>query len=327
MIDKRGLIKETRKFAKENRTKSWAYLISTAVFTIAALIGATVNVHIIPQLFCSILAGLLIVRLFIMYHDYLHNAILSDSLLAKVFFNIYGMLILTPPSIWKRSHDYHHAHNSKLYTSSIGSYPLVTKEAFLAASKREQKLYLFARHPITIFFGYIFMFLWGMCIRSLISSPKRHLDSLFSMLIHFGIGINILLVFGLQGFLLGFLLPMMIAHALGAYLFYAQHNFPSATYKPKEEWDYFYAALYSSSYMRMNKLMHWFTGNIGYHHVHHVNSAIPFYNLPKAHEAIEALQKVGTTSLSPKDVYECFRLKVWDPEKGKMLTKRELVSS
>ncbi len=324
MIQGKQLIIATRKYAKEDRTRSWWVLISTSILFFAAYAGAIVNVHLIPQIICAILAGLLSVRLFIIYHDYLHNTILQGSIVAKIFFTLYGMFILAPTSIWRRSHDYHHAHNAKLYTTSIGSYPLVTKKDFLAASKRDQNIYLFVRHPLTITFGYFFIFLWGMALRSLFKGAGKHKDSLFAILFHFGIGLTIFMVFGAQAFFIGFLFPVMLSTAMGAYLFYAQHNFPTAKYKSKEEWDYVYAALHSSSYMKMSKVMHWFTGNIGYHHIHHMNAKIPFYNLPKVYEEMEELQHVGTTSLSPKDIYQCFRVKVWDPERGKMIGLKEV---
>ncbi len=322
-VDKQ-LIIATRKFAKEDRAKSWKYFSGTVVLFLLAYAGAIANIHLIPQLICSVLAGLLTVRLFILYHDYLHRAILQRSFVAEVIFTIFGLFILIPTSIWRRSHDFHHAHNSKLYSSSIGSFPLATKKEFLAASRLDRGLYLFSRHPITIALGYFFVFLWGMSLRSFISNPKKHPDSLLAVFFHYGIGATIYFVFGWPSFVLGFLLPIMISHAIGSYLFYAQHNFPSALYKSKEEWDYGYAALYSSSYMKMSKLMHWFTGNIGYHHIHHINPAIPFYNLPAAFHEIEALQNPGTTSLAFKDISACFQIKVWDAEQGKMAGLKEI---
>ncbi len=84
------------------------------------------------------------------------------------------------------------------------------------------------------------------------------------------------------------------------------------------------AALGSSSYMRMSKVMHWFTGNIGYHHIHHLNARIPFYRLPEVFKAIPALQKAKTTSLMPGEMIRCLRLKVWDPERGRLIGFREL---
>ncbi len=324
MTKDKELILATNRYATEDRNKSWTLTISTIGLFLAAYAGALVNISIFLQIICAILAGLLTVRLFTIYHDYLHKSILQHSIIAQVIFTIFGLFVLAPISIWKRSHDFHHTHNSKLYSSSIGSFPIVTRKEYLNAKKLDRNLYLFARHPLTILFGYIFVFIWGMILRSLINNPKKHMDSLVALIFHVMLGVVIFLTLGLQSLLIGFILPIMIAHALGSYLFYAQHNFPSAKFRSKEEWEYVHAALYSSSYMKMNKLMHWFTGNIGYHHIHHINPRIPFYNLPKAFEEMPVFQNPGTTTFTPKGIMDCLRLKVWDPQQGRMLSKREI---
>lgn len=327
MIKGKELIVATEKYAKDDRRKSWSLLITTMLIFSISMAGAIINSHIIFQLFSGVLAGLMFIRFFIMYHDYLHKSILQNSVIAEGIFTLFGLFILAPVSIWRRSHNYHHAHNSKLYTSSIGSYPIVTKEQFLKANKMERGLYLFARHPLTMTFGYLFVFIWGMSMRSLIQNPKKHWDSLLALVLHIAMGAAIYFNFGWQSLLAGFFLPFLVGHAMGAYLFYAQHNFPSAVFRSKQEWDYVHAALYSSSYMKMSPLMEWFTGNIGYHHIHHINPRIPFYNLPKAHKDIEQLQVAGTTSLKFKDISACCRLKVWDPDQGKMIGKSEIYAA
>jgi len=121
-----------------------------------------------------------------------------------------------------------------------------------------------------------------------------------------------LLSFGLDALILHLLVPAAISAAVGAYLFYAQHNFPDAHIQPSEDWDYVTAALRSSSYMKMNPVLAWLTGNIGYHHVHHLNHHIPFYRLPETMAAMPELQNPGTTTLRPHDVAACLRLKLWD---------------
>ena len=320
----KDLILATRQYAREDRAKSWRLLTITLILFLAAFAGAIVNFHWLPQMICSVLAGLLSVRLFIFYHDYLHRAILADSALAEVIFTVFGWFILAPVSIWRRSHNYHHAHNCKLYTSAIGSFPLATKQNFLEAGKQDRRIYLMMRHPLTILLGYFTVFLWGMALRSFINNPRKHMDSLLSLVFHFSVGFLVFYFFGWQGFILGFLLPFVISHAIGSYLFYAQHNFPSATHKLKGEWDYVYAALHSSSYMKMSPLMHWFTGNIGYHHIHHINPKIPFYELPRVYEEMPEFQNPGCTSLSLRDIYACLRLKAWDPESGKMIGLKQI---
>ena len=327
MLEGKELILATRKYAQDDQASSSLALLSTTALLIALYAGAIVNVHIVPQIACSLLAALVSVRMFIIYHDYMHKTILKDSTAAKVVFTLYGMFILAPARIWRRSHDYHHGHNSKLHTSSIGSFPLVTKKRFLAASRSDRGVYLFIRHPATIAFGYVFVFLWGMCLRTLTKNSEKHIDALLAVVFHYGIGLGIYLLFGLQAFLLGFLLPALLSSALGAYLFYAQHNFPAAIQKDKEDWSYAFAALHSSSYIKMNALMHWFTGNIGYHHIHHINPRIPFYRLPQVYREMEEFHHAGTTSLGPRDVYRCLRLKVWDADEGRMVGLREIYAT
>lgn len=323
MLEGKDLILATKPYVKENKGRSWLLLLSSVLILKGTYFGAIFSSNLGLQVIFSILAGLMVVRVFVIYHDYLHKAILQDSLLAKIIFTLFGMWILAPTSIWKRSHDYHHKHNCKLYTSSIGSFPLVTKEQFLKSSKKERFIYLFIRHPFTISLGYIFAFLWGMTLQSIIKSSGKHWDSYFALLFHFGISFLVYYYFGTSSYLLGVLIPALISSALGSYLFYAQHNYPGAKYKDKENWDYAHSALKSSSFMKLNPLMNWFTANIGYHHIHHINARIPFYNLPKVYKEISEFQKEKDTSLSPSDIYKCLRLKVWDAQHNRMISIKE----
>lgn len=320
----RELILATKPYTKEDRTKSWMLLVSTLLLLATALAGAFFIPYVIPRLVCSLLAGLLMVRMFIIFHDFQHHAILHRSVLADVIMTTYGWYVLVPSSIWKRSHDYHHAHNSKLFSASIGSYPIATKEKFLSMTKSERRMYLFIRHPFTIIMGYFTMFIIGMCISSFISAPKKHYDSLIALVLHGLLNWFIFTTFGWETWLFFVFIPIFLASAMGAYLFYAQHNFPDTKFCDKEDWKYEMAALESSSYMVMNPFMQFMTGNIGFHHIHHLNSRIPFYRLPEVYKDFPELQDARTTSLKPKDIIACFRLKVWDPEANKMIGFKEL---
>jgi acyl-lipid omega-6 desaturase (Delta-12 desaturase) len=115
------------------------------------------------------------------------------------------------------------------------------------------------------------------------------------------------------------LIPHFIACAVGSYMFYAQHNFPDVSFNDAAGWTYEKAAMESSSFMRTNRIMAWFTGNIGYHHIHHLNARIPFYRLPEVLKKIPELQTPKTTSLNPMDIIRCLRLKVWDVESQRMV--------
>lgn len=313
------LILATKAFAKEDRSKSWWHLVTTMVLFFASMAGSFFAPWFALKIVFGIFQAFVSVRFFIIYHDYLHHSILQKSKLANFIMTLFGVYILAPKSIWKRSHDYHHNHNSKLFSASIGSYPIATRKKFENMTRSERIIYLTIRHPLTIGLGYLSMFIYGMCISSFISSPKRHWDSLLTLVFHASYIALITIFLGWQSAFAGILLPFFVGHALGSYLFYAQHNFPGVVFQANEDWAYEGAALKSSSYMKTNAFWAWVTGNIGYHHIHHLNSRIPFYRLPEAMNALPELQAVKVTSLNPKDIIACFRLKIWDPEKGEMV--------
>ncbi|MCD6012733.1 MAG: fatty acid desaturase [Flavipsychrobacter sp.] len=330
MLTGKELILATKPFAKEIRWKSWYYML-TSFFLLVGTIVANVYMSdfnsfgmILVRIACSVFTAMMLSRFFIIFHDYQHHTILRNSWLANIIFTSFSIYMITPPNIWKRSHDHHHNHNAKLFSASIGSYPIMTRQKFLEASKSEQFAYLAIRSPINMFFAYFTTFIYGMCISSFISSPRRHWDSLVVLALHVAIGTFIFIKFGWLTFLLAFFLPFFLSHMLGAYLFYAQHNFPGVTFKKNVEWSYTNAALESSSFMDLNPFMQWVTANIGFHHIHHLNSKIPFYRLPEAMAAIPELQDAKITTLMPSDIAACLRLKVWDADENRMIGKKEL---
>jgi len=324
ILDGRGrsgpeLILATKRYAVDSTAKSWWCILSTAGLWGAVVVGTLLVPFLALKLAGSVLLGLLLLRLFVIYHDLQHNAILPTSKLAEFFMRAFGIFALSPGSIWRSSHNHHHNHNSKIKGSHIGSFPIMTKDHYLQASKPARRLYLFTRHPLTILFGYFFMFLFGMCLRPFAMKPKAHLDCLFALLVHAGIAALLIYFLGWQAWLLVQFIPHFITYAIGSYLFYAQHNFPDVAFYDKEGWTYERAALDSSSYMKTGPLMAWFSANIGYHHVHHLNARIPFYRLPEVFEAMPELQKPKVTSLHPREIRRCLRLKVWDVDLQRMV--------
>ena len=324
MLCGKELILATKPFAKEIRRKSWWYTLTTLGLSVLALAGTVFIPWLGIRILCSVVAGLLLVRMFVIYHDHQHHTILHKSVMADIIMTIFGIYMLAPTSIWKRSHDHHHKHNSKLFSASIGSFPIATAQKYLNMSAGERLGYLAIRHPLTIGLGYFTMFLMGMCVGSFISSPRKHFDALVALVLHLTAAVCIFIFLGWQTWLLFFFLPFLIAFALGSYLFYAQHNFPGVTFCCNTEWAYDKAALESSSYMVMHPVMAWFTANIGYHHIHHLNAKIPFYRLPEVMAHFPELQTAKTTSLHPRDILACLRLKVWDQDKGQMISLKEL---
>lgn len=313
MRSSKDLLVASREYAHENWWLSWWHFWSTLFLLISLLVVAASPLNLTVRLLASFLVALVWVRLFIIFHDFQHHAILKNSKLAGAILWLYGLLTLSPTSVWNRSHTHHHKHNSKNVEVNIGSFPVMTRECYQAATTKQRTLYLVSRHPVTLLLGYFTIFAWGMCLSQFFRHPVRHFDCMLSILIHATLVASLTVVFGPTTMLLTTLLPLFAACAIGSYLFYAQHNFPDAKLKPASEWNHVDAALESSSFTKMGPILNWFTGNIGYHHVHHMNALIPFYRLPEAMNALVELQSPGVTSLSLRDIRACLRLKFWDP--------------
>lgn len=316
----RELIEATKAFAREHRGKSWWHLWSTLAALLVALTATAIPFPWFVRAGASILAALLLVRMFIIYHDHQHHTILRGSRLAKVIMYFFGIFTLNPPSSWKRSHNHHHAHNAKsLGPVNPGSFPLLTTEAYARASRWERFTYALSRHPVTIACAYLTVFLYSMTLKPLIVDKHSRRDCAIAVALHLGI-ITLLAVFAPWVLVFTLLAPLWLASALGAYLFYSQHNFPGVKLRDRPEWDFVFAALHSSSYTAMGPVMNWFTGNIGYHHVHHLNAHIPFYRLPEAMRSIPDLLEPPTIRLTLGDMCRCFRLKLWDPQRQRLVS-------
>jgi len=320
----RELIIATKRFASDVPFKSWWYILSTAALLVGSLAATLWISNPLGRIGASVLAGFLMLRLFVIYHDQQHHAILANSRLAAWFMWLFGIWALSPSSIWRASHNHHHNHNSKLRGSHIGSFPIMTAESYQMTSRVGRLKYLFMRHPLTILFGYAFVFLYGMCVNPFRTSPRKHFDCLLALILHASIGTVLLWGTGFAGLLLTQTLPHFVAGAIGSYLFYVQHNFTDVTFRDNAGWTYETAALESSSFLKLDPALAWFTANIGYHHIHHINAKIPFYRLPEAMQAIPELQSPKSTSLSPFEIWRCLRLKVWDVRRQRMIKLSEM---
>ncbi len=313
------MILATKRYAKDSTVESWWHVLSTAVLTLAALAGTHWNFNLPARAVCSVLSGLLLLRFFVIYHDQQHHAILPRSRVAHAFMRLFGIFALSPSHVWRSSHNHHHNHNSKLRGSHIGSFPIMTKSQYLNSPASVRRAYLFTRHPLTILFGYVFVFLLGMCLIPFVKNPKRNYDGLIALLLHVAIAVALVHYWGWLALILTQTIPHFILYAMGTYLFYAQHNFPGVAFNDKAGWTYEKAAIESSSFMETSELMAWFTANIGYHHIHHLNARIPFYRLPQVAREMPELSTRRSTSLHPLEILRCLRLKVWDVDLQRMV--------
>lgn len=314
------LVRASQVYAKEDLGRSWYELFTTlAVFGAAQLLVLGTEVLAL-QLLGSVVAGLTGIRLFIFFHDWNHGAIFRKTPLATPFMWGIGLYTLSAPSVWKETHDYHHRNNAKLVGSAIGSYPTVSLRMYRRMDPSQRRQLRAIRHPLAIGAGLFTTFLLGMCLSAFQRDPRRHWVAGLAPVVWMAAFAAEWWFFGPWKAVLSLLVPGMLHSGLGSYLFYAQHNFPEARLYGRREWTYANAALESSSFFAMSPWMHWFTGNIGYHHVHHLNHRIPFYRLPEAMAAMPELQTPGTTSWRPRDVWACLQCSVWDERDGRLIS-------
>ena len=322
----------TRPFAKESRLKSWWYTGSTFAILTLLLLGAAILPWWPLRLVLSVVGGLTMVRAFVLYHDFMHRSILRDSLPGRVLFYAFGLIALTPPRSWRFSHNHHHAHVAKpipqqeghfsLATSEVGAMPLMTMQMWQQATRGQRLWYRISRHPLTILGAYATIFFLVICLIPTLRNPRKFWDGGVSLLAHAALITALWTLAGFSAVIFALLLPATIAASLGAYLFFAQHNYEGLRVLPIDKWSHYRASLESSSFMKLGPAGNWFTANIGFHHVHHLNALIPFYRLPEAMRAIPELQNPETTTLRPRDIISCLRLSLWDSDKQRLVTYR-----
>lgn len=315
----RELIEATRPFAVESPLRSWWHVLGTTAVLLGLFALLWQPLFWPVRLALSVFTGFVIVREFVLYHDYMHGALLRGSALGRIIFYPFAILVMTPPRVWRETHNYHHAHNAQLVGSNIGSYATMTVAQWRRATPAQRAYYRMVRHPMTVLCAYFPAFMLDMCLLSFLRSPRKRWDSLLALAVNWAATAIIVWKFGAATFFFAYFLPLFVATATGAYLFYAQHNFEGLRIQPREQWAYDKAALQSSSYMPGGPLMRWLTANIGYHHVHHLNPTIPFYRLPETMAAIPELQGAAETRLTLAEMARNFRLKLWDPEQQKMV--------
>jgi len=318
-----ALIKASIAFEGEQRGRTWLLFLST-LCVYGMFLAAVFFAEWWPaKVLAACLAGLVIVRIFIFYHDALHGAIFRKSRVGQWCMSAIGIHVLAVRSVWKETHDYHHQHNAQIATASIGSYPVLTTQQYRRATPAQRRAYRMARHPLTMAAGLLTVFMLGMVGSAFRRSPGRHWMGPVALVLQLGAFIALGVTLGWLNAVCMLLIPAVVAMAAGSYLFYAQHNFPSVQLHRRRDWNYVQAALTSSSLFEMGPVMHWLTGNIGFHHVHHLNHRIPFYRLKEAMRAMPELQAAGRTSWRIRDVRACLAQAIWDPDLGRMRTWKE----
>lgn len=319
------LRKEVQPFAKSELKASIFQIINTIVPLLAIWGAGYFLLQFSPwwTVLCSVIAAGFVVRTFIIFHDCTHGSFFQSKKANAVIGNITGILTSFPYEKWRREHLIHHASSSNLDKRGIGDIDVLTVEEYLAKTKLGRLGYRLYRNPIVLFgLGPIFMVLVLNRINRKDAKKQERLNTYFSNIVLLVICTVLILIFGWQTFLLVHGITMFIAGALGIWLFYIQHTYEDSYFEHDPEWDYVRAAVEGSSFYKLPKILQWITGNIGYHHVHHLAPRVPNYKLEVAHESIPSLQKATTITL--KTSLESIRYKLYDTERKKFISFKEV---
>jgi acyl-lipid omega-6 desaturase (Delta-12 desaturase) len=268
-------------------------------------------------------AGFL-VRIFIIQHDCGHHSFFRGRRANDIVGAVCGLLTLTPYHLWKRTHSRHHASSGDLSHRGHGDVWVMTVDEYLSCSKSGRLRYRFYRHPLCMFLlGPAALFILRQ--RFTYGTPRnwrreRNSVHLTNIGILLAVGLASCTI-GIMSFLLIHIPIMILGAAVGSWLFFVQHQFERAYWQPHAEWDFTRAAFEGSSYYRLPRLLQWFSGNIGFHHIHHFESRIPNYNLPICYALVPELRQSLTLGLW--ESLKCTRFKLWDERLGKMVTFNE----
>lgn len=318
------LRKSMNPYEKSETTKSIKQIVNTFVPFILlwylAYLGLSVSVWLmIPP---AVVAAGFLVRIFIIFHDCCHNSFFKSRKANVVLGNISGIMTLFPFKQWQHSHNVHHAGSGNLDKRGVGDMWMLTVEEYYQASKWVRIQYRLYRNPLIMFgIGPIYAFLISNRFNRQNAGKKERRNTYFT-------NIAILAVCALMSYLVGwqtFLLIQGIIFYLsgvaGIWLFYVQHTFEDSYFEENEDWEYVKAAVEGSSYYQLPKLLQWMTGNIGYHHVHHLSPRVPNYKLADAHKDTKPLQHVPTITLMTS--LKSLRFRLWDEQKKRFVTFRE----
>jgi len=311
-------------YARPHLGRSLLDLMTSVVpyLALSALMYFSLGISYLLVLVLAIPAAGFLVRTFILFHDCSHGSLLPSKRANMWLGTLLGLLVYSPFLRWRHDHAIHHATSGDLDRRGGGDVRTLTVAEYLGLSWQGRLGYRIFRNPLVMFgVGPIVALLVGPRLVSRSARPRLR-RSVIGTNIALAVLIGALCwLIGWRDYLLVQAPTVLAAGSAGIWLFYVQHQFEDAYWESAEGWSYADAALRGSSYLKLPKVLQFFSGNIGLHHVHHLSARIPNYNLQRAHDENPIFHEVPVLSLW--DGLRAVRFKLWDEDRGRLVTFAE----
>ena len=288
-----------------------------------ALVPLVQSISIWLVLPLAVVAGAFLVRIFIILHDCGHGSYFKSARANALLGFVAGVLTFTSYYHWRWEHAIHHGSAGNLDRRGTGDIWTMTVQEYLESSRLKRFAYRLARNPLVLFLlAPLFMFVVMQRFPKPESGARERWCVWRTNVAIAGLALVLCGIFGVGTYLLFQLVTLAVAGAAGIWLFYVQHQYEDVYWARGEEWDYAAAALQGSSYYQLPAILQWFSGNIGFHHIHHLSARIPNYNLQKCHEADPLFQAIKPLTLSGS--LKALSLRLWDERSRKLVGFAEL---
>ncbi|CRK80733.1 fatty acid desaturase [Neobacillus massiliamazoniensis] len=316
----KNLRNQVAPYEKSNTMKSIWQLINSIVPFIFLwfLCFKSLSISYFLTLGLAVLAGGFLVRIFIIFHDCCHHSFFKNRRANKIVGTITGIITLFPYNRWQHEHSVHHATSSNLDKRGTGDLWMLTLDEYKAASFWKRLAYRLYRNPFIMFgVGPIYVFLLQNRFNRKAARLKERLNTYLTNISILALYWLLCWEIGWQSFLLVEGPIFLISGSIGIWLFYVQHTFEDSYFEEDAEWEYVKAAVEGSSYYKLPKLLQWLTGNIGYHHIHHLSPRVPNYKLEEVHNNTLPLQNVPTVTLTTS--ISSLKFHLWDEARKKFI--------
>ena len=324
IISRPEWIEIVSRYNKPDNRKSWWQVINSAGSYIVMwilMIWSLKYSYWITLVLAVPAAGFL-VRTFIIFHDCGHGSFFRSKRLNAIVGVITGLLVFTPYHRWHRDHHIHHQTVGNLDKRGIGDVATLTVDEYRNRSWLQRFLYRLYRNPFFLF-GLAPLLLFVVLYRfpKKYMSVREHVYVQLTNLALVLIVFSMIMAIGWKAYLMIQIPVLYIATVHGVWLFYVQHQFRHVKWSDSSGWDYRTMALEGSSFFRLPAALNWFTGNIGYHHIHHLSPLIPNYNLKKCNDENDLFREIKPITF--RTAFESLILRLWDEKKGMLVSFRE----